>query len=73
MADDGPGVPDHQLKTIVERGKRLDETGTGTGIGLAIAHDIAAAVGGRIELANRSAGFVAVLVLPVLGTVAKLQ
>lgn len=51
----------------------LDETGTGTGIGLAIAHDIAAAVGGRIELANRPAGFVAVLVLPVLGTVAKLQ
>ncbi|GGA82597.1 MULTISPECIES: HAMP domain-containing sensor histidine kinase [Phyllobacteriaceae] len=73
VADDGPGVPDHQLKTIVERGKRLDETGTGTGIGLAIAHDIAAAVGGRIELANRPAGFVAVLVLPVLGTVAKLQ
>lgn len=72
VADDGAGVPDDQLRTIVERGKRLDESGSGTGIGLSIAQDIAAAVGGGIELSNRAGGgLLAVLILPALGAVTK--
>lgn len=41
VSDDGPGIPEGDLEMIAERGRRLDETMEGTGIGLAIAKDIA--------------------------------
>ncbi len=36
IEDDGPGVPDAELERIRERGRRLDETKQGSGLGLYI-------------------------------------
>jgi signal transduction histidine kinase len=41
ISDDGKGVPDDQLSSIMQRGVRLDEKSPGSGIGLAIVADLA--------------------------------
>ena len=41
VADDGPGVPEHQRQRIFERFVRLDPSKPGHGLGLAIARRIA--------------------------------
>jgi signal transduction histidine kinase len=50
VSDEGPGVPDDIAPKIFERGTT---TGGSTGLGLALARDLAAADGGRLELAQR--------------------
>ncbi len=55
IEDDGPGVPEEELKHISERGRRLDESKQGSGLGLSIVEDIADIYGltvtfGRSEL-----------------------
>ena len=50
VSDEGAGVPDELAPRIFERGTT---SGAGTGLGLALARDLAAADGGRLELAQR--------------------
>lgn len=50
IEDDGPGLTDEQAREALERGRRLDESGQGHGLGLAIANDLVEASGGILSL-----------------------
>jgi signal transduction histidine kinase len=54
--DDGPGLTPDQIREATQRGRRLDETKPGSGLGLSIVVDLAAAYGGALELEKNSAG-----------------
>jgi signal transduction histidine kinase len=54
--DDGPGVPEDQLDTIVERGERRDAVTQGQGLGLAIVRDLADSHGCDLTLQNLPGG-----------------
>lgn len=55
IEDDGPGADPAGLRTIMQRGTRLDLKTPGTGIGLAIVRDIADVYGLDIEAENVAA------------------
>ncbi len=48
--DDGPGLPAGQRAEALTRGRRLDETKPGSGLGLSIVADLAALYGGALTL-----------------------
>ncbi len=58
VTDSGRGIPDEELPHVFERFWRGGGTGSvpGSGVGLAVASELAAAHDGRIEAANASAG-----------------
>ena len=65
--DDGPGLPEEKRKEATKRGRRLDETKPGSGLGLSIVLDLAALYGGSFALEDSPLGGVrARLVLPSL-------
>jgi len=70
VSDDGPGLTDEQIATLIEpfaRGEQSRNRATGgAGLGLSIAREIADGEGGALMLANRSEGGLdAVIELPV--------
>jgi two-component system sensor histidine kinase PhoQ len=56
IEDDGPGIPETQWKAVLRRGKRVDETQTGQGIGLAVANEIVALYEGLLEAGESELG-----------------
>lgn len=56
IEDDGPGLSPEQVDAALQRGKRLDESGDGHGLGLPIAQDIAQAVGAELRLSRGTLG-----------------
>ncbi|MEV0827166.1 ATP-binding protein [Nonomuraea rubra] len=68
VADDGPGIPAHVLPHVSGRFARGDGSGSrlagGSGLGLAIVSAVAAAHGGRVEVAGVPGNTVFTLRLP---------
>jgi len=63
--DDGPGLPEAARAEVLKRGRRLDETKPGSGLGLSIVSDLAALYRGTLKLeAAPLGGLRAVLELP---------
>ncbi len=56
VEDDGPGIPDQSMDEVLGRGRRLDETVPGSGLGLPIVRDIAELYGGSLELSRSRMG-----------------
>jgi signal transduction histidine kinase len=55
VEDDGPGMPEADVSGI-NRGRRLDETRSGSGFGLAIVRDLVEAYGGTLALGRSPLG-----------------
>lgn len=54
--DDGPGLPAGSREAALARGRRLDETKPGSGLGLSIVADLATIHGGALVLDDSPAG-----------------
>ena len=64
VADDGPGVPEHERLRIFERFVRLDPSKPGHGLGLAIARRVAQQHGGELTCDPTQSGAAFTLRLP---------
>jgi signal transduction histidine kinase len=62
IEDDGPGIPPEQAGEALKRGKRLDETKPGSGLGLSIVSDLVDEYGGSLELGRAELGGLKVVV-----------
>ena len=64
--DDGPGLTEEQMADPIIRGRRLDETKPGSGLGHSIVADLAHSYSGKLELArSEQGGLSAKLTLPL--------
>jgi signal transduction histidine kinase len=54
--DDGPGLGPAQRDQVARRGRRLDETKPGSGLGLSIVLELATLYGGNLQLGNAPIG-----------------
>jgi signal transduction histidine kinase len=52
IRDDGPGIPEQHQQAVFEPFRRLQSSGVGTGMGLALVKRAVVNVGGRIEIAS---------------------
>ncbi len=63
--DDGPGLSPAQRERVAKRGRRLDETKPGSGLGLSIVTELAGLYGGKFSMGTAPIGGLRVeLVLP---------
>ena len=72
IADDGPGIPEQELESVLEPFRRVEDSRSrqtgGTGLGLSIARMIVEKHGGRMSLSNKptpASGLVIRIELPV--------
>ena len=54
--DDGPGLPEGSRSEALARGRRLDESKPGSGLGLSIVTDLVAVHGGAVMLEDSPLG-----------------
>jgi len=54
--DDGPGLSPQQREQVARRGRRLDETKPGSGLGLSIVVELASLYGGALMLGTAPIG-----------------
>ena len=54
--DDGPGLSPQQREQVARRGRRLDETKPGSGLGLSIVVELASLYGGGLTLGTAPIG-----------------
>jgi signal transduction histidine kinase len=67
VEDDGPGLEPDQIKEALKRGRRLDESKPGAGLGLSIVREIATEYQGQLHLGRGNHGGLRVeLLLPGL-------
>jgi len=67
VEDDGPGLPAGRRAEALKRGRRIDETKPGSGLGLSIVAETASMYGGKILLDNAGLGGLrTVLTLPAV-------
>ncbi len=65
VEDDGPGLPEKHLDTVLKRGERLDEKQPGSGLGLSIVNDLSHDYGGKLYLkTSKLGGLKVILFLP---------
>ncbi|MDP2122522.1 MAG: HAMP domain-containing sensor histidine kinase [Hoeflea sp.] len=66
ISDDGPGLGPDEMSSALKPGMRLDQSGPGAGLGLAIAGDVVDSFGGELELgASPLGGLEARIVIPL--------
>lgn len=56
IEDDGPGIAEAERMAVLARGKRLDSSGSGAGLGLAIVSEILDHYGGKLMLGRSDLG-----------------
>ena len=56
IEDDGPGIAAEQVDTLLQRGKRMDESIPGQGLGLSMANEIITVYGGQLVFATSTLG-----------------
>ena len=67
IEDDGPGLEPDEIKEALKRGRRLDESRPGSGLGLSIVSEIVSEYSGRFSLSRgASGGLRASLILPIV-------
>ncbi|MES1990281.1 MAG: HAMP domain-containing sensor histidine kinase [Pseudomonadota bacterium] len=68
VADNGPGIPEHQHTRVLERFVRLEASRNtpGSGLGLSLAAAVARLHGGRIDFSDNAPGLRARLTLPLV-------
>jgi len=63
--DDGPGIPEALREDVLRRGRRLDTSSAGAGLGLSIVSDIADTWSGNLDFGGKpGSGFDVTLTLP---------
>lgn len=72
VEDDGPGIPEDGIGTVLARGGRLDEAQPGSGLGLVIVSDLVEVYGGALALRRSPlGGLLAEIRLPAEGAGAR--
>ena len=56
VSDDGPGIDQHKVEELLQRGKRADQTRAGHGIGLSIVQNIVEAYHGSLKITKSQLG-----------------
>lgn len=70
VEDDGPGIAMEDRARMLQRGERLDRSGGGAGLGLAIVQDVLDAYGWKLVLGDSSLGGLAATIAPAQASAA---